>query len=115
MCRWGGRGQGWSLRGGAFTLSVVLGLVFVGPALGSTLTGNLSSAGSPVAGGFVAATGPGGNARAVSDSSGAFSLTLPDGTYRLAANAPGFAAAVADGVVVSLDFQTANWHLVGCR
>ncbi len=37
----------------------------------------------------------------MSDSSGAFSLTLPDGTYRLAANAPGFAAAVADGVVVS--------------
>ena len=49
----------------------------------------------------MAATGPGGNAGAVSDSSGAFSLTLPDGAYRLAANAPGFAATVADGVVVN--------------
>jgi hypothetical protein len=82
-------------------LSFVLVLVFAGRALGSTLTGHLTSASGPVATGFVAATGPDGQAGAVSDASGAFSLTLPDGTYRLAADAPGFTATVMDGVTVS--------------
>jgi hypothetical protein len=67
----------------------------------STLTGQLQSAKGPVAGGFVAATGPDGQDGAVSDTNGDFSLTVPNGTYRLAASAPGFIATVVDGVVVT--------------
>ena len=67
----------------------------------STLTGQLESASGPVADGFVAATGPSGQAGSVSDAKGDFSLTVPNGTYQLAANAPGFVATVLSGVVVS--------------
>lgn len=80
---------------------VLAGLLVVQTSLASTLSGHVTSVGQPVSGAFVAATGPNGDAGAVSDSGGAFSLTIPDGTYTLAANAPGFAAAIADGVSIS--------------
>jgi len=79
----------------------VVGLVLAAPAFGSTLSGQLTSASGTVAGGFIAATGVNGGAGAVSDSSGAYTLTLPDGTYRLAANAPGYRAAILPSVTVS--------------
>lgn len=82
-------------------LVLLAGAVSAHPAFASTLTGHLSAAGQPLGGAFVAATGVNGHAAAVSDSSGAFSLTLPDGTYRLSADAPGFTAAEANEVVVS--------------
>jgi len=98
-----GRGAPWRVRQRSAVTALVLlaGLISAQPALASTLTGHVTAAGQPIAGAFVAATGASGHAGAVSDSGGAFSLTLPDGTYRLVANAPGFAAATADGVVVS--------------
>jgi hypothetical protein len=71
------------------------------PALGATVSGQVTSDGTAVSGAFVSATGPSGNAAGVASSDGSFTLSVPDGTYRLAANAPGFSASVADGVAVS--------------
>ena len=67
----------------------------------STLSGQLNSANGPVAGGFVATTGPSGQAGTVSSANGEFTLTVPAGTYQLAANAQGFLATVQSGVVVT--------------
>ena len=102
----GGR-RGWL---GAIFGSVLLAVVASAPnAIASTLSGAVTAAGQPVAGVFVAATGPNGQAAALTGSCGGaysltcgqFSLTLPDGTYRLAASAPGYLTTAADGVTVS--------------
>jgi hypothetical protein len=82
-------------------LPVFLSLALSPPAQASTLSGHLTSATGPVAGAFVSATGANGQAVGVSDVNGAYSLTLPDGTYRLAANAPGYTAAVLPAVAVN--------------
>ncbi|HEY5318297.1 MAG TPA: carboxypeptidase-like regulatory domain-containing protein [Solirubrobacteraceae bacterium] len=99
--RWrdGGSLQG-PLRFWALTWAVVmLGVMLTAQrAPAATLSGRVSSGGQPVAGAFVAATGPRGHGTAVTDASGGFSVSLPDGTYELASNAPGYAAAV-DGAV----------------
>ncbi len=65
------------------------------------LSGRVMAAGQPVARAFVAATGVAGSAAAVTDAAGAYSLTLPDGTYRVAANASGFSSLVLGKVQVS--------------
>jgi hypothetical protein len=89
---------------------VLAGLVSAQSATASTLSGYVTTAaGQPVAGAFVAATGPSGQAAAITGSCGSaydltcgqFSLTLPDGTYRLDADTPGSLARVTDGVLVS--------------
>jgi hypothetical protein len=54
-----------------------------------------------VSGAFVAATGPSGDDATTTGSGGAFSLDVPTGTYRLSANAQGYAAALDDGVDVT--------------
>jgi hypothetical protein len=81
-------------------LVVIAFLLAAQPALAGTLRGRVSSGGQPVAGAFVAATGPSGHAAAVTGGTGAFSLSVPDGTYELGSNAPGYAAGVDDGVKV---------------
>lgn len=87
---------------GARTAVVCLAVLFFAQAaMASTLSGVVSAAGQPVGNAFVAATGPDGQAAAVSGSDGSYTLTLPDGTYRVATNAPGYLASVTDGVVVS--------------
>lgn len=72
------------------------------PAAGAaTLSGRVTSAGVPVAGAFVAANGPSGDDATTADGSGTFSLTVPDGTYQLSANAPGYAAFLDAGLSVN--------------
>ncbi len=104
--RWRWR-SGWF---GALTALVCLVVVFFAQAaMASMLNGVVTAAGQTAGGAFVAATGPNGQAATVTGSCGGaysltcgqFSLTLPDGTYRLAANAPGYLVSVTDGVVVS--------------
>jgi hypothetical protein len=62
------------------------------PALASTLSGTTLSGGVPVSV-FVSVTGANGQAATTSSASGAFSVTVPDGSYQVAANAPGYMAA----------------------
>jgi len=101
-CVVGQDGRWRSGRYGALTVVVCLAVLFFAQAaIASTLSGVVSAAGEPVGNAFVAATGPDGQAAAVSGSEGSYTLTLPDGTYRLAANAPAYLASVTDGVVVS--------------
>ncbi|MGD1012192.1 MAG: carboxypeptidase regulatory-like domain-containing protein [Acidimicrobiales bacterium] len=97
-----------SLRRRCYTLGGVLAVLLfllaplsVQAASASTLTGTVTAAGLPVVGAFVAATGPNGQAVAVSDSNGDFDLTIPDGTYTIASNEPGYLASVTPGVTVS--------------
>ncbi len=109
-----GVGRAWRRRAGSFgalsALVVLAGLVSAQAAAASTLSGYvMTAAGQPVAGAFIAATGPNGQAAAITGACGGahgvtcgeFSLTLPDGTYRLDADTPGSLATVTDGVVVS--------------
>ncbi len=83
----------------------MLGVLVLGwgaqPALGATLSGKITSGGGAVAGAFVSATGPNGAAAGVASSDGSFTLSVPDGTYRVAADAPDFTASVAAGVPVT--------------
>ena len=63
------------------------------------LHGTVTSAGDPVAGAFVAVTGEGGQATDVSDGTGAWSVDLPDGTYDVAVQAPGYRVTQDDATI----------------
>jgi hypothetical protein len=61
-------------------------------ALAGTLSGKSESGGKGVSA-FVSVTGANAQEAVTSDSSGSFSVNVPDGTYEVAANAPGYAVA----------------------
>jgi hypothetical protein len=96
-------------------LVVLLGLFSAQSAWASTLTGQVTAGGSPLAGAFVAATGPSGQAAAVSDAGGTFSLSLPDGTYQLTANAPGYKVSAADTTVSGASTDNLNLTASGAK
>jgi Carboxypeptidase regulatory-like domain len=63
------------------------------------LHGTVTSSGDPVAGAFVAVTGEGGQATDVTDGTGAWSVDLPDGTYDVAVQAPGYRVTQEDATI----------------
>ena len=91
----------WALLPPTILFFSLVGLLVAQTSLASTLSGHVTSGGQPVSGAFVGASGPSGGAGTVADAGGAYSLNLPDGTYRLGSDAPGFKAASTDGVTVS--------------
>jgi hypothetical protein len=72
----------------------------------ATLTGAVTVDGQAVAGAFVAATGTSGHAATTTDSSGTYSLSVPIGTYQLAADAPGDTPTIVGGVNALLSPNT---------
>lgn len=75
----------------AFTAVLAMGLS-AAPALADTLQGTTMSGGVPVSV-FVSVTGANGQAATTSEASGAFSVTLPAGSYTVDADGPGYKAA----------------------
>jgi hypothetical protein len=61
----------------------------------------VTGAAESVANAFVSATGPAGHGATVADHDGAFSMSLPNGTYHVAANAPGYSGSVQEAVSVT--------------
>lgn len=75
---------------------------------GGTITGTVTDAGTgdPIGGAEVSATSADWESRTFTGADGSYSLFVPAGTYTIAADAFGYAAGVASGVVVVADSNT---------
>jgi hypothetical protein len=92
-------------------LVLASGLGVAPPARAGTITGQVQSAGTPVVGAFVAASGLDGSAAGVAGVDGYYSLTVPDGAYQVTANSPGYQPVSAGGVSVGRAPATAMLSL----
>lgn len=91
-----------SLSSGTTTLNITL------PAWG-TFTGTVSSGGTPVQGALVAVSGR--TETGTSNSSGVYSITVPAGTYSLAASKPGYDSVNTGSLVLAALGATFNQNI----
>ncbi len=72
-------------------VALVAALTLSGAALAGVITGTVTSGGTAVSGAFVTLQGTGGKGAALTDGTGAFSITIADGSYTAKVSKQGFA------------------------